>query len=201
MFFFLLFRMQNRVCTTLATYLHAVVGRQFVISVGFEICFVSTTASPSQSIQILLFSITINFRSVFYSIFHTLIFHFCLALLTQYTFIIFAVVSTSSRLPLVSGTALSGAGSAANTTAAAPTFPGELEELQSVLHFPEEVALRITDAEYQLFYQVRMKIAHRHTCLARPREKRSNRKNQFIISRSRLSQQIYSWIIMQRETE
>lgn len=35
------------------------------------------------------------------------------------------------------------------------TFPGELEELQSVLHFPEEVALRITDAEYQLFYQVK----------------------------------------------
>lgn len=34
------------------------------------------------------------------------------------------------------------------------SFPGELEELQSVLHFPEEVALRITDAEYQLFYQV-----------------------------------------------
>lgn len=34
------------------------------------------------------------------------------------------------------------------------TFPGELEELQNVLHFPEEVALRITDAEYQLFYQV-----------------------------------------------
>lgn len=36
----------------------------------------------------------------------------------------------------------------------APSFPGELEELQSVLHFPEEVALRITDSEYQLFHQV-----------------------------------------------
>ncbi|XP_058826169.1 1-phosphatidylinositol 4,5-bisphosphate phosphodiesterase epsilon-1-like [Topomyia yanbarensis] len=35
----------------------------------------------------------------------------------------------------------------------APAF-GELEELQSILHFPEEVALRITDTEYQLFYQV-----------------------------------------------
>lgn len=34
------------------------------------------------------------------------------------------------------------------------THPGDLEELQSVLHFPEEVALRITDAEYQLFYKV-----------------------------------------------
>lgn len=55
---------------------------------------------------------------------------------------------------MISGTAAIGAGSVANTTAAAPTFPGELEELQSVLHFPEEVALRITDAEYQLFYQV-----------------------------------------------
>lgn len=36
----------------------------------------------------------------------------------------------------------------------ANSYPGELEELQSVLHFPEEVALRITDAEYQLFYKV-----------------------------------------------
>lgn len=36
-------------------------------------------------------------------------------------------------------------------------FPAELEELQSILHFPEEVALRITDAEYQLFYQVNNK--------------------------------------------
>ncbi|XP_037922568.1 1-phosphatidylinositol 4,5-bisphosphate phosphodiesterase epsilon-1-like [Hermetia illucens] len=35
-----------------------------------------------------------------------------------------------------------------------PSHPGDLEELQSVLHFPEEVALRLTDAEYQLFYQV-----------------------------------------------
>lgn len=34
------------------------------------------------------------------------------------------------------------------------THPGDLEELQSILHFPEEVALRITDAEYQLFYKV-----------------------------------------------
>lgn len=31
---------------------------------------------------------------------------------------------------------------------------GELEELQDLLHFPEEVALRLADAEYQLFYQV-----------------------------------------------
>lgn len=46
-------------------------------------------------------------------------------------------------------------GGASGSVVAAPTFPGELEELQSVLHFPEEVALRITDAEYQLFYQVR----------------------------------------------
>lgn len=33
-------------------------------------------------------------------------------------------------------------------------FPGELEELRNILHFPEEVALRLTDSEYQLFNQV-----------------------------------------------
>ncbi|XP_045460598.1 1-phosphatidylinositol 4,5-bisphosphate phosphodiesterase epsilon-1-like isoform X4 [Harmonia axyridis] len=30
----------------------------------------------------------------------------------------------------------------------------ELEELQDLLHFPEEVALRLADTEYQLYYQV-----------------------------------------------
>ncbi|XP_017773187.1 PREDICTED: uncharacterized protein LOC108560238, partial [Nicrophorus vespilloides] len=30
----------------------------------------------------------------------------------------------------------------------------ELEELQELLHFPEEVALRLADTEYQLFYKV-----------------------------------------------
>lgn len=30
----------------------------------------------------------------------------------------------------------------------------ELEELQDLLHFPEEVALRLADSEYELFYQV-----------------------------------------------
>lgn len=33
-------------------------------------------------------------------------------------------------------------------------FSNDLEEIQHILHFPEEVALRLTDAEYQLFYQV-----------------------------------------------
>ncbi|XP_055387765.1 1-phosphatidylinositol 4,5-bisphosphate phosphodiesterase epsilon-1-like [Condylostylus longicornis] len=51
-----------------------------------------------------------------------------------------------------------GAGSSSinsgTTTNPLPSHPGDLEELQSVLHFPEEVALRLTDAEYQLFYQV-----------------------------------------------
>lgn len=49
-----------------------------------------------------------------------------------------------------------GASSFVNVTAAGtvPSHPGDLEELQSILHFPEEVALRLTDAEYQLFYQV-----------------------------------------------
>lgn len=30
----------------------------------------------------------------------------------------------------------------------------ELEELQALLHFPEEVALRLADTENELFYQV-----------------------------------------------
>ncbi|XP_060525896.1 1-phosphatidylinositol 4,5-bisphosphate phosphodiesterase epsilon-1-like isoform X2 [Cylas formicarius] len=34
------------------------------------------------------------------------------------------------------------------------TYCAELEELQELLHFPEEVALRLADTEYQLFYQV-----------------------------------------------
>ena len=33
-------------------------------------------------------------------------------------------------------------------------FSSDLEELQNILHFPEEVALRLTDAEFQLYYQV-----------------------------------------------
>lgn len=34
------------------------------------------------------------------------------------------------------------------------SYCAELEELQELLHFPEEVALRLADTEYQLFYQV-----------------------------------------------
>lgn len=34
-------------------------------------------------------------------------------------------------------------------------YCAELEELQDLLYFPEEVALRLADTEYQLFYQVR----------------------------------------------
>lgn len=37
---------------------------------------------------------------------------------------------------------------------AQPNYCAELEELQELLHFPEEVALRLADTEYQLFYQV-----------------------------------------------
>jgi hypothetical protein len=33
-------------------------------------------------------------------------------------------------------------------------YSSDLEELQAILHFPEEVALRLTDAEYQMYYQV-----------------------------------------------
>lgn len=63
-------------------------------------------------------------------------------------------VSTAAAVP--SGPGVSGTTSsstAAVTLSTTPSF-GELEELQNILHFPEEVALRITDAEYQLFYQV-----------------------------------------------
>lgn len=38
--------------------------------------------------------------------------------------------------------------------AAQTRYCAELEELQELLHFPEEVALRLADYEYQLFYQV-----------------------------------------------
>ncbi|KAJ8984688.1 hypothetical protein NQ317_004947 [Molorchus minor] len=38
--------------------------------------------------------------------------------------------------------------------AAQTSYCAELEELQELLHFPEEVALRLADTEYQLFYQV-----------------------------------------------
>lgn len=38
--------------------------------------------------------------------------------------------------------------------AAQTSHCAELEELQELLHFPEEVALRLADTEYQLFYQV-----------------------------------------------
>ncbi|CAG9772903.1 unnamed protein product [Ceutorhynchus assimilis] len=38
--------------------------------------------------------------------------------------------------------------------AAQTPYCAELEELQELLHFPEEVALRLADTEYQLFYQV-----------------------------------------------
>ena len=43
----------------------------------------------------------------------------------------------------------------------------ELDRLESLLHFPEEVALRLTDIEYDLFYSVapihyiRQGISHR----------------------------------------
>ena len=41
----------------------------------------------------------------------------------------------------------------ASLTSTAP-YSSDLEELQNILHFPEEVALRLTDAEYQMYYQV-----------------------------------------------
>lgn len=35
-----------------------------------------------------------------------------------------------------------------------PRSSEELEDLHKLLHFPEEVALRLTETEYQLFYQI-----------------------------------------------
>lgn len=67
-----------------------------------------------------------------------------IAFLDWFDHIRIGVVALTKLTPLTSAT----------TSSSIHSFPGELEELQSVLHFPEEVALRITDAEYQLFYQV-----------------------------------------------
>ncbi|XP_058116355.1 1-phosphatidylinositol 4,5-bisphosphate phosphodiesterase epsilon-1-like [Anopheles ziemanni] len=58
-----------------------------------------------------------------------------------------ATFSTTAATSIASG------GPALASATSVP-FSGELEELQNILHFPEEVALRITDMEYQLFYQV-----------------------------------------------
>lgn len=76
------------------------------------------------------------------------------------------VVSAAAAIP--SGTGGSGTTSTSTSSSAAavtlsttPSF-GELEELQNILHFPEEVALRITDTEYQLFYQVSLSIINKH---------------------------------------
>ncbi|XP_058453692.1 LOW QUALITY PROTEIN: 1-phosphatidylinositol 4,5-bisphosphate phosphodiesterase epsilon-1-like [Malaya genurostris] len=63
-----------------------------------------------------------------------------------------ALVSTTSVLSGGPGGS-NNASSVAINVSTVPSF-GELEEFQSILHFPEEVALRITDTEYQLFYQV-----------------------------------------------
>ncbi|XP_050082243.1 1-phosphatidylinositol 4,5-bisphosphate phosphodiesterase epsilon-1-like [Anopheles aquasalis] len=73
-----------------------------------------------------------------------------------------ATASFSTTAATISNAAASGSSSSGvgGGTTAAPLaattvpFSGELEELQNILHFPEEVALRITDMEYQLFYQV-----------------------------------------------
>lgn len=64
-------------------------------------------------------------------------------------------VALTKITPLAGSTAASS--SSVHTFAGAKEFCNSLEELQSVLHFPEEVALRITDAEYQLFYQVNVR--------------------------------------------
>ncbi|XP_055641990.1 1-phosphatidylinositol 4,5-bisphosphate phosphodiesterase epsilon-1-like isoform X2 [Toxorhynchites rutilus septentrionalis] len=64
-----------------------------------------------------------------------------------------AALVVSAAATASSGTAGSGSSTVAATTALTTPSFGELEELQNILHFPEEVALRITDTEYQLYYQ------------------------------------------------
>ncbi|XP_055588696.1 1-phosphatidylinositol 4,5-bisphosphate phosphodiesterase epsilon-1-like [Uranotaenia lowii] len=64
-----------------------------------------------------------------------------------------ATLVASAVTSVTSGSSAGGVSTNPATSSSAPSF-GELEELQSILHFPEEVALRITDTEYQLFYQV-----------------------------------------------
>lgn len=65
--------------------------------------------------------------------------------------VVLAVSTTTASSGFGSGNAIST--SVAAAISKTPCF-SELEELQNILHFPEEVALRITDTEYQLFYQV-----------------------------------------------
>ncbi|XP_055309432.1 1-phosphatidylinositol 4,5-bisphosphate phosphodiesterase epsilon-1-like, partial [Sitodiplosis mosellana] len=69
------------------------------------------------------------------------------------------------------------AGATVVSSSSVPTFPGELEELQNVLHFPEEVALRITDAEYQLFYQVPPLEYFKHVILELQNENDTSQKS------------------------
>jgi hypothetical protein len=63
--------------------------------------------------------------------------------------------TAASTNPTATATSNSGATATSPSVYTVAPFPGELEELQNILHFPEEVALRLTDTEYQLFYQVR----------------------------------------------
>uniref|UniRef100_A0A182U1M7 Uncharacterized protein n=1 Tax=Anopheles melas TaxID=34690 RepID=A0A182U1M7_9DIPT len=78
-----------------------------------------------------------------------------------------AATFSTTAASTISGSSGGGGGSGASPALAATTtvpFSGELEELQNILHFPEEVALRITDMEYQLFYQVRSRRIRSHPC-------------------------------------
>uniref|UniRef100_A0A182YHP0 Uncharacterized protein n=1 Tax=Anopheles stephensi TaxID=30069 RepID=A0A182YHP0_ANOST len=71
-----------------------------------------------------------------------------------------ATFSTTASAAAAAANSISNSSGTALAVAPVP-FSGELEELQNILHFPEEVALRITDMEYQLFYQTRGTIKHR----------------------------------------
>ncbi|RWS03777.1 1-phosphatidylinositol-4:5-bisphosphate phosphodiesterase epsilon-1-like protein [Dinothrombium tinctorium] len=59
-------------------------------------------------------------------------------------------------------------------TAPAMHYKEELEALQSILHFPEEVALRLSEVEYELFYSVPPVDYIRHITVNATRNETSN---------------------------
>lgn len=62
-----------------------------------------------------------------------------------------------------------------------PRSSEELEDLQKQLYFPEEVALRLTEVEYQLFYQVPPNEFLRHVSqdfVAQHRKKQKDQQQQ-----------------------
>lgn len=74
-------------------------------------------------------------------------------------------VSPVPPLPLLTDSVSAGAERQREKRPLLPPQVEELETLQKLLHFPEEVALRLADAEYHLFYQVQPIDYLRHVTL------------------------------------